>query len=337
VKSFGWLWLIGLAALGAGHTSAQAASDWVLAIHGGAGGVPKDLPASEVAAIRAALQRALDAGGQVLASGGTSLDAVQSAVRVMENSGVLNAGRGAVLNHEGFAELDAALMDGASRKAGAVAALRHVANPIDLARQVMDHSKHVVLVGEGAEQFAREQGITLMPESYFITERRRQELQRALEAEKKPAVQSSLGWSPGGTVGAVALDTHGSLAAATSTGGLTNKHFGRVGDSPIIGAGTYAEDGACAVSATGAGEVFIRYTAAAQVCARVKYRGESVESAAAGVIRELKAAGGEGGMIALDASGRVAMPFSSTTMLRGRVGSKQPAEVVVQTLLDYIP
>ena len=324
-------------ALAATSAHAQSGSAWVLAIHGGAGGVPKDLPASEVAAIRDALHRALDAGGQVLASGGSSLDAVQSAVRVMENSGVLNAGRGAVLNHEGVAELDAALMDGASRKAGAVAALRHVANPIDLARQVMDRSRHVLLVGEGAEQFAREQGIAMMRESYFVTERRRRELQRALEAEKKPAAQSGLSWSPAGTVGAVALDTHGGLAAATSTGGLTNKHFGRVGDSPIIGAGTYAEDGVCAVSATGVGEVFIRYTAAAQVCARVKYAKESLETAAAGVIQELKAAGGDGGMIALDASGRIAMPFSSAAMLRGQVSSNHPAEVVVQTVLDVIP
>jgi len=243
---------------------------------------------------------------------------------------VLNSGCGAVLNHEGFAELDAALMDGAHRKAGAVAALRHVANPIDLARQVMDHSSHVLLVGEGAERFAVEQGITLMPESYFITERRRKELQRAIESGKKPAARSDLLWGPKGTVGAIALDTHGNLAAATSTGGLTNKHFGRVGDSPIIGAGTYAENGVCAVSATGVGEVFIRYTAAADVCARVKYGKENLEAAAAEVIGELKAAGGEGGMIAMDASGKVATPHSSEAMLRGQVSSKQPARVVVE-------
>jgi L-asparaginase / beta-aspartyl-peptidase len=244
---------------------------------------------------------------------------------------VLNTGRGAVLNHKGFAELDAALMDGANRKAGAVAAVRHVANPIDLARQVMDNSPHVLLVGEGAEQFAQERGIALVPTSYFITERRRKELQRAIDADKKSALQSGSSGTSKGTVGAIALDTHGNLAAATSTGGLTNKHVGRVGDSPVIGAGTYAENGVCAVSATGVGEFFIRYTAASEVCARVKYNKEAVEAAAAEVILQLKAAGGEGGMIAMDASGKVAMPYSSETMLRGQVSSQKPAEVIVET------
>lgn len=310
--------------------AAQAAPKWVLAIHGGAGSLPKDLPASELAAIRDAMGRALQAGSRVLDAGGSGLDAVQSAVKVMEDSGVLNSGRGAVLDHEGFAELDAALMDGATRRAGAVAALRHVANPIDLARLVMDRSTHVLLVGPGAEQFAQEQGIALMPESYFITERRRKEWQRAIEEERKPRAASAIPWHPAGTVGAVALDTHGNLAAATPTGGLTNKHAGRVGDSPVIGAGTYAENGACAVSATGVGEVFIRYTAAADVCARVKYRGETLAAAAAEVIRELKDAGGEGGMIALDPAGGVSMPYSSPTMLRGRAASQQAPEVVVE-------
>jgi len=319
-----------LAALGASGGQAQEAPQWVLAIHGGAGKLPKDLRPTELEAIRDALRAALDAGSRILVSGGSSLDAVQRTVRVMENSGVLNAGRGAVLNHEGFAELDAALMDGSNRKAGAVAALRHVANPIDLAREVMDHSKHVLLVAQGAEQFARERGITLVPGSYFITERRRKELRRAIEADRK-AMHGSLPGGPMGTVGAIALDIHGNLAAGTSTGGLTNKHFGRVGDSPIIGAGTYAENGVCAVSATGAGEAFIRYMAAADVCARVKYAKQSVEAAAGEVIRELRAAGAEGGMIALDATGKVVMPYSSETMQRGQVSSQQPAEVIVET------
>jgi beta-aspartyl-peptidase (threonine type) len=249
----------------------------------------------------------------------------------MESSGVLNAGRGAVLNHGGYAELDAALMEGGNRKAGAVAAVRHVANPIELARQVMEHSKHVLLVGDGAEQFARERGIKLVPGSALVTERRRKELQRAIDAEKKPrGLQAALPRYPQGTVGAVALDTQGNLAAATSTGGLTNKHVGRVGDSPIVGAGTYAENGVCAVSATGVGEVFIRYTAAADVCARVRYRNETLAIAADEVIRELKAAGGEGGMIALDATGQLAIPYSSETMLHGQVSSLQPVEVVVE-------
>jgi beta-aspartyl-peptidase (threonine type) len=315
--------------LGSG-VNVAAAPKWVLAIHGGAGTSPKDLPPAELAAIRETLHRALEAGSRILSSGGSSLDAVQSTVRVMENSGVLNCGRGAALNHAGFVELDAAIMDGATRRAGAVAALRHVANPIDLARQVMEHSRHVLLVGKGAEQFAQEQGVTLVPESYFITERRRRELQRAIEADKKSLPRSELPGSPVGTVGAIALDTHGSLAAATSTGGLTNKHVGRVGDSPIIGAGTYAENGVCAVSATGVGEVFIRYTAAADVCARIKYGRQSVDAAATEVIRELKEAGGEGGIIAMDPNGEVSMPYSSPAMLRGRTGSQQPAEVIVE-------
>jgi beta-aspartyl-peptidase (threonine type) len=316
--------------VGSSGAKAQAQPQWVLAIHAGAGNLPKDLSSEELGAIRATLYRALDAGSQILTSGGSSVDAVQSAVRVMENSCVLNAGCGAVLDHEGFVELDAAIMDGSNRKAGAVAALRHVANPVDLARQVMEHSKHVLLAGPGAEQFAQERGMTLMPESYFITERRRKELQRAIEAEKG-APQTALPCGSKGTVGAIALDTLGNLAAATSTGGLTNKHFGRVGDSPIVGAGTYAENGVCAVSATGVGEVFIRFTAAADVCARMKYRKQSVEAAASEVIRELKAAGGEGGMIVLSPAGQVAMPYSSQTMLRGQVSSQQPADVVVET------
>jgi beta-aspartyl-peptidase (threonine type) len=315
--------------LGPSDAKAQAGPKWVLAIHGGAGSLPKDLSSEELGAIRATLLRALDAGSQILASSGSSVDAVQSAVKVMENSCVLNTGCGAVLDHEGFAELDAALMDGSNRKAGAVAALRHVANPIDLARQVMDHSKHVLLVGPGAEQFAQERGMIMMPESYFVTERRRKELERAIEAEKG-ASQTVLPSGGKGTVGAIALDTRGNLAAATSTGGLTNKHSGRVGDSPIIGAGTYAENGVCAVSATGVGEVFIRFTAAADVCARVRYRNESVEAAANEVIRDLKAAGGEGGMIVLGSTGEVSMPYSSETMLRGQVSSQKPADVVVE-------
>jgi L-asparaginase / beta-aspartyl-peptidase len=300
---------------------------WVLAIHGGASAIPPDLSDAELQAIDDALQLALDIGAKMLVSGGSSLDAVQAAVRVMENSGVLNAGRGAALNHDGFAELDAAIMDGRDRGAGSVAALRHVANPIDLARLVRDRTDHVMLVGEGAEKFAQEQGIPMMPESYFITDRRRRELDRALGAKAGSTDSVSPSHSRG-TVGAIARDTHGNLAAATSTGGLTNKHFGRVGDSPIIGAGTYAENGVCAVSATGMGEVFMRLTAAAEVCARVKYNKQTVAVASGEVIRELKSHGGLGGMIALDAAGNIAMPYSSATMLRGQVGSTMKAQVL---------
>ena len=296
---------------------------WALAVHAGAGslaGVPPD----EVARIRAAVRQGLDAGVTVLSAGGRSIDAVQAAVHSMENSGVINAGRGAVLNHDGVAELDAAIMSGSDRAAGAVAAVRHIANPIDLARKVMDAHRHVLLVADGAEQFAREQGIELKPLDYFITERRKREWQKALEQEAGPPPTH-------GTCGAVALDRNGDLAAATSTGGLTNKHAGRVGDSPLIGAGTYAENGACAVSATGAGEYFIRYTAAADVCARVRYGREALGPAARDVIDRLKVAGGEGGLIALDGDGAIAMPYSSATMSRGWARSDRAPEVVVES------
>jgi len=297
---------------------------WAIALHGGAGALPGDLPLAELQRIRDALQEALRAGSAVLQAGGASLDAVQGAVRAMESSGVLNAGRGAVLSHEGLAELDAALMDGRGRRAGAVGAVRHVASPIDLARAVMDHGTHVMLVGLGAEQFARERGFDLEPDSYFITERRRRELER---------VQRACGTehgAPQGTVGAVALDMHGDLAAATSTGGMSNKHCGRIGDSPIIGAGTLAENEVCAVSATGNGEWFLRFSAASDVWARVKYLGTGIERAAREVIGELEAAGGQGGLIAIDRSGTIAMAYSSPTMLRGLASSERAPEVIVE-------
>ena len=291
---------------------AEPQSRWALAIHGGAG-TPRDLPQSERARRHESMSGALAAGAAILEAQGGSLDAVQAAVRVLEDSGVLNAGRGAVLNHEGFAELDASLMDGNGRRVGAVAGLRHIANPIDLARRVMDDGRHVLLGAAGAEQFALEEGVALVPPSYFITGRRR----RDLEAARAPA----------GTVGAVALDVHGHLAAGTSTGGLTNKHFGRIGDSPIIGAGTFAESGLCAVSATGDGEFFIRFTVASEVSARLRYRGSPLEVAAREVIAHLKTVGGSGGLIAVDAAGRIAMPYSSAVMPRGQVSAGQRPEL----------
>lgn len=303
---------------------------WALAIHGGAGALPRDLLPADLERIRDALRGALEEGSGVLASRGRSLDAVQSAVRAMEGSGVLNAGLGAALNHERLAELDAALMDGRDRRAGAVAAVRHVAHPIDLARAIMDEGKHVMLAGLGAEQFAREQGLELRPDSDFITERRLKELEQVIGASSGGGGSVSVPWHPRGTVGAVALNVHGDLAAATSTGGLINKHAGRVGDSPIIGAGTFAENGVGAVSATGAGEYFIRFIAASDVCARIKYQGKSVEAAAREVIAHLRAAGGEGGLIAIDGRGMVAMPYSSPAMLRGQAGAGREPEVIVE-------
>ena len=293
---------------------APQSSTWALALHGGAGAAPKDLPESELALVRNAMHAALAAGAAILTAGGSSLDAVQAAVRILENCGALNAGCGAVLNHEGFAELDACVMDGNGRRVGAVAGLRQIANPVDLARRVMEHGRHVLLAGPGAEQFATEQGVTLMSASYFITDRRR----RQLEAARAAA----------GTVGAVALDAHGNLAAATSTGGLTNKHYGRVGDSPIVGAGTFAENGVCAISATGDGELFIRHTVASEVSARIRYQGKDLHTAAQEVIEYLKSVGGIGGLIAVDAVGRIAMPYSSAVMPRGQVSGGQPPRVL---------
>ncbi len=303
---------------------------WALAIHGGAGPLPRGLPREELQGVRDALWGALEAGRAVLASRGHSLDAVQCAVRVMESSGVLNAGLGAVLNRERLVELDAALMDGRDRRVGTVAAVRHVVHPIDLARAIMDDGEHVMLAGLGAEQFARERGLELRPDADFVTERRLKELERADKTVPRADGSDRVGWHPFGTVGAVALDLHGALAAATSTGGRTGKRPGRVGDSPIIGAGTFAESAVCAVSATGAGEFFVRFTVASEVRARMRYQGKSLEAAAREVIAELKAAGGEGGLIAVDPRGAIAMPYSSQAMLRGRASAEREPEVIIE-------
>jgi L-asparaginase / beta-aspartyl-peptidase len=287
-----------------------------LVIHGGAGVIEraKMSPAAE-ASYRAGLAAALDAGYAVLERGGTSLDAVVAAVRTMEDDPQFNAGRGAVLDHDGNAELDAAIMDGSGPRAGAVAALLHVKNPIELARLVMDKSPHVLLVGAGAEEFALEQGVALVPNSYFRTERRLRELEEARAAAAAKAKAASGGGH--GTVGAVALDADGNLAAATSTGGLTNKHRGRVGDSPLIGAGTYASNQSCAVSGTGDGEYYIRQVVAYDICALVEYRHLPLEQAVHQVIHEkLRRTGGEGGVIAVDPAGHTAMDFNSAGMFR---------------------
>src|SRR5215467_19436 len=248
-----------------------------IAIHGGAGAVPRAmLSAEREARYRAALERALDGGYAVLDGGGAALDAVACAVRILEDDPLFNAGHGAALTRDGAAELDAAVMDGRQMRAGAVASVRHVRNPVELARRVMEKSRHVLLVGAGAEEFAMEEGIALVPNVYFRTEERRAQL----ESERSGRPVSDLVPSSQGTVGAVALDEAGDLAAATSTGGMTNKRQGRVGDSPIIGAGTYAKNGVCAVSATGHGEYFIRAVAAHHLSTAVEYRGLTLEAAA---------------------------------------------------------
>jgi beta-aspartyl-peptidase (threonine type) len=289
-----------------------------IAIHGGAGTMDRaKMTPEREASYRAGLEAALNAGYAILEHGGTSVDAVAAAVRTMEDDPQFNAGRGAVLDAHGDAELDAAIMDGNGPRAGAVAAVRHVKNPIDLARLVMDKSPHVLLVAEGAEEFALEQGVVLVSADYFRTAERIRQLQEAQRAarERAAAPKDAL---PKGTVGAVALDRAGNLAAATSTGGLTNKHVGRVGDSPIIGAGTYANNQSCAVSGTGEGEYFMRELVAYDICARVQYRHLTLRQAVHEVIHEKleREAPNTGGVIAIDPRGDIVMDFSTSGMFR---------------------
>jgi L-asparaginase / beta-aspartyl-peptidase len=299
----------------------------VIAIHGGAGAMPH-LHASDQRgkSYRSSLALALDAGFAILDRGGSSLDAVTTSVRMLEDDPLFNAGRGAALTRDGWAELDAAVMTGANQKAGAVAAVRHVKNPVELARRVMEKSRHVLLVGVGAEEFALEEGFTLTPNAYFRTDERASQLAQ----EKQGRSVSDLMPSPQGTVGAVALDSRGDLAAATSTGGMTNKRQGRVGDSPIIGAGTYAKNGVCAVSATGHGEYFIRAVAAYHICAAVEYRHLSLAQAAHEAIHvNISALGGTGGIIAIDAHGGIVMEFSTQGMFRGARDSHGRREIAL--------
>lgn len=285
-----------------------------IAIHGGAGDMPRDrLSGVRESLYRDGLAAALDLGYDVLDKGGTSLDAVTAAVAALEEHPLFNAGRGAALTCQGTAELDAAVMEGRQLRAGAVAAVRHVKSPVELARRVMEKSHHVLLVGPGAEEFALEEGLTLVPNAYFRTPERRAEL----EALRGGRPASALVPSPQGTVGAVALDAAGNLAAATSTGGMTNKRIGRVGDSPIIGAGTYARNGVCAVSATGHGEYFMRIVAAHSVCMAVECRRLTIQEATREALARLGELGGRGGLIAVDAAGRIAMDFSTQGMFRG--------------------
>ena len=300
-----------------------------IAIHGGAGVIdPAKMTPQRAASYRAGLAAALDAGYAILERGGSSLDAVTAAVRTMEDDPQFNAGRGAVLNHEGDAELDAAIMDGHGPRAGAVAGVRHVRNPVELARLVMERSPHVLLVAEGAEEFALEQGMVLVPRGYFRTEARVRELDEARQTEALQLKAAAPGAT--GTVGAVALGRAGHLAAATSTGGLTNKHRGRVGDSPIVGAGTYADDASCAVSGTGQGEFFIRQVVAYDICALLQYRHLTLAQAVREVIHEkLRRSGGEGGVIAVDRSGNIAMDFNSVGMFRGARDSRGRRDIAM--------
>ena len=286
-----------------------------IAIHGGAGVIAREqLGADGGAAYRQGLEAALDAGYAVLEAGGSSLDAVTTAVRLLEDNPLFNAGRGAVLAHDGRAYLDASIMSGKDLSAGAVTGVTTVRHPIDLARRVMEDSPHVMLSGEGAEEFASLKGLERVPNDWFITPTRRQQLDRVLQGRSAPRNElQGLG-----TVGAVAVDARGDVAAATSTGGMTNKRWGRIGDAPIIGAGTYANNASCAVSATGHGEYFIRSVVAHDICALVEYKGWSLERAAKEVVQgKLVQRGGEGGIIAVDPQGNLVLEFNSPGMFRG--------------------
>lgn len=295
-----------------------------LLVHGGAGVIRRDLDADTEHAVRDALVSALRCGHARLASGGSALDAVAAAVSVLEDAPYFNAGHGAVFTHDGINELDAAIMDGATLRAGAVAGVRRVRNPVLLARAVLERSPHVMLAGEGAEAFAREQGIALVEPGYFRTEARWRQLQ---DAQRQAARGESVDHF--GTVGAVALDGAGCLAAATSTGGMTDKRWGRIGDSPVIGAGTYA-NAACAMSGTGWGEFYIRTAAAHAVCMRVAEMRQPLREAAEHVVNaQIPQLGGSGGAIVLGADGAWAMPFNTGGMYRGCIGADGEPQVAI--------
>jgi beta-aspartyl-peptidase (threonine type) len=290
----------------------QAATDeikkqeWAIVIHGGAGGMTRENITPEIdKQYRESMTAAISAGKKILSEGGSALDAVEQTIRTMEDNPLFNAGKGAVFTHEGRNELDAAIMDGSNLAAGAVAGVTDIKNPITAARRVMTNSPHVMLAGAGASQFAKEQGLEIVPPSYFYTEKRFNELQEILKKEKH------------GTVGCCALDKNGNLAAGTSTGGMADKRYNRIGDSPIIGAGTYANNNTCAVSATGHGEYFIRWTVAHDISALMEYKGLSLKQASELVVNDkLVKAGGSGGVICMDKSGNISMPFNSSGMFR---------------------
>jgi len=299
--------------------SSQSTGTYTLVIHGGAGNItPANLSVEKASQFEAKLKEVLKHGDSILKAGGTSLDAVESCIRMMEDCPLFNAGKGAVFNAEGRNELDAAIMDGKTGMAGAVAGVTTIRNPITAARAVMEKSEHVMLTGKGAETFAAEQGIEIVSPDYFFTQQRwndylkvKNRLDSINNVDKKH-----------GTVGCVALDKYGNLAAGTSTGGMTYKKYGRVGDTPVIGAGTYADNNTCAVSATGHGEFFIRNVVAYDISALMKYKSLSIVDAANEVVMiKLKKQGGTGGIIAVDNKGNIAMPFNTTGMFRGFIKS----------------
>jgi beta-aspartyl-peptidase (threonine type) len=299
-----------------------------IAIHGGAGTLPRtEMSGAAELEYRAALREALDAGYALLRDGGSCLDAVTRAVVLLEDAPLFNAGRGSVFTLDGRNELDASIMEGHTLKAGAVCGVTRIRNPVELARAVMERSEHVMLAGAGAEEFAAGQGFDFVPQSYFYTAERWRQLERIRSGEIGLSAHTI---SHVGTVGAVALDASGHLAAATSTGGMSGKRFQRIGDSPIIGAGTYADDRSCAVSATGHGELFIRAAVAHDICARVRFGGRGLSEAAREVIfAELPALGGEGGVIAIDAQGEIAIEFNSEGMFRASRKAGQETQIAI--------
>ena len=305
---------------------AKDPQSWSIAIHGGAGTLErKDMTPERDAAYRAALKRALDAGSEVLREGGSAMDAIEAAIVIMEDDEKFNAGRGAVYTWDEGHELDASIMDGRDRAAGAVAGVTGIRNPIRLARKVMTDSPHVMLAGKGAEEFAAEKGIATAPREWFDTPERLEALRR-LQAEKLSAIDVDIKF---GTVGAVALDKAGNLAAGTSTGGMTGKRWSRIGDAPVIGAGTYADNAACAVSATGWGEYFIRVGVARTICLRMQYKGEDAQTAADAVIAEVGQLGGDGGVIVVAPDGDAVFSMNSAGMYRGRATSGGMSEVAI--------
>jgi beta-aspartyl-peptidase (threonine type) len=296
-------------------------ADYALVIHGGAGTIRRqDLSPEKEASIREKLNEALTVGENVLKGGGSALDAVEATIMVLENSPHFNAGKGAVFTNDGKNELDASFMDGKTQNSGAVAGVTNVKNPIRAARAVLEKSEHVMLAREGAEQFAKEQGLEIVDPSYFHTDSRWNSLQRAKQREMGAVFPVNPIDNKFGTVGCAALDQNGNLAAGTSTGGMTNKRYGRIGDAPVIGAGTYANNNTCALSSTGHGEYFIRYVVAYDISAIMEYGHKPFQEAADYVINDkLKKAGGSGGVIGVDKYGNVAMPFNTEGMYRGYV------------------
>ena len=335
--------LIAALVLMATAARAQEAPRWAIAVHGGAGVIErKDMTPETEAAYRAALAAAVERGSKVLREGGAALDAVEAAVRGLEDDPLFNAGRGAVFTADGRNELDASIMDGATLKAGAVTGVARTRHPISLARAVMEKSRYVMLSGAGADVFARERGLEQVDPLFFFTERRWNGLIREMAkqglpmpprpagAPKPTAEAPALDERKFGTVGVVVLDTRGHVAAGTSTGGTTAKRWGRVGDSPIIGAGTYASDKSCAVSATGTGEFFIRLTVAREICALVEHKGLSLQAAADAVIGgQLTALGGDGGVVAIAPDGQIAWSYNTPGMYRAKASATQAPVVAI--------